>query len=157
MGAFDKFLDILKIDPDGDYDDDYYEEGSGEDNVTFPPAKTDNVAEEEKAARKVAKISNNKNRKGYSNMEVVNVKPTSVEDGRRITDLLLQSKVVFLDLEGIDMNMAQRIIDFVSGASYAIDGTLQPMSRYTFVIAPPAVNVSGDFNENSSGNNQVTF
>ena len=90
-------------------------------------------------------------------MEVVRIEPTSVEDGRKISDLLLQNKVVFLDLEGIDMNLAQRIIDFTSGATYAIDGTLQQMSKYTFVIAPPVVSVSGDFQDALSSNSSVTF
>ena len=90
-------------------------------------------------------------------MDVVRIEPTSVEDGRRITDLLLENKVVFLDLDGIDMNLAQRIIDFTSGATYAIDGTLQQMSKYTFVIAPAAVNVSGDFQDAAMGNTSVTF
>lgn len=156
MGAFDKFFGMLKMD-DEDFEDDIYEEAPSE-KVVFPPTKSDDMVEEDKQKRISPKSNPNKSRRGYSNMEVVNVKPTSVEDGRRITDLLLENKVVFLDLEGIDMNMAQRIIDFVSGASYAIDGTLQPMSRYTFVIAPPAVNVSGDINDGpSNGNNQVAF
>ena len=90
-------------------------------------------------------------------MEVVRIEPKSVEDGRKISDLLLENKVVFLDLEGIDMNLAQRIIDFTSGATYAIDGTLQQMSKYTFVIAPPVVAVSGDFQDALSTNSSVTF
>ena len=72
-------------------------------------------------------------------------------------DGFIQNKVVFLDLEGIDMNLAQRIIDFTSGATYAIDGTLQQMSKYTFVIAPPVVSVSGDFQDALSTNSSVTF
>lgn len=160
MGAFDKFLDILKIDNGEDdyYDSDYYEaEDSSAEKVSFlPVAKNEPSQEEERVVKKPTR-SNTPRKKGMGNMEVVRIEPTSIEDGRKISELLLENKVVFLDLEGIDMNLAQRIIDFVSGASFAIDGTLQQMSKYTFVIAPPAVNVSGDFSEGTTGNTQVIF
>ncbi len=158
MGAFDKFLNYMKID-DGEefYDDDYYDD-EAETVKEKPSVKDDSF--EEKATKKPAKVSpltSRQPRKGNSNMEVVRIEPTSVEDGRKISDLLLENKVVFLDLEGIDMNLAQRIIDFTSGATYAIDGTLQQMSKYTFVIAPPVVSVSGDFQDSFTTNSSVTF
>ncbi len=157
MGAFDKFLNYMKIDSDDDFlDEDYYEEEPAEKKVA--PLE-DNVGEmPKKPVPKAAPISRNQRKGGPAQaMEVVRIEPTSVEDGRKISDLLLQNKVVFLDLEGIDMNLAQRIIDFTSGATYAINGTLQQMSKYTFVIAPPVVSVSGDFQDALSANSSVTF
>ncbi|MCR4989911.1 MAG: cell division protein SepF [Lachnospiraceae bacterium] len=157
MGAFDKFLNYMKI--DDPYDDpDYFEEED-------PGAKAEPVKEEAQAEdrtvrkpqKNVGLSKNGRKQIPGSGMEVVRIEPTSVEDGRKISDLLTQNKVVFLDLEGIDMNLAQRIIDFTSGATYAIDGTLQQMSKYTFVIAPPVVSVSGDFQESMSANSSVTF
>lgn len=156
MGAFDKIVDILRIDPDDDYEEnDIYEE------KPQVAKNSDETVFEEKQIKKPVRSLNqsrgNKKGAGNTNMEVVRIEPTSVEDGRKISDLLLENKVVFLDLEGIDMNLAQRIIDFTSGATYAIDGTLQQMSKYTFVIAPAVVNVSGDFQESVIGNGSVTF
>ena len=161
MGAFDKFLNYMKIDNDDDYyDDDYYDE-ENEGGKKSEPAKEEPTAEERQIKKPVrnAMPSGRAGKKGVpgAGMEVVRIEPTSVEDGRKISDLLLQNKVVFLDLEGIDMNLAQRIIDFTSGATYAIDGTLQQMSKYTFVIAPPVVSVSGDFQDALSTNSSVTF
>lgn len=157
MGAFDKFLNIMKIENDDDFfDDDYYEEENSEKKSA---SAEDTVAEmPKKVVSKPTPISRAPRKGGVNQgMEVVRIEPTSVEDGRKISDLLLQNKVVFLDLEGIDMNLAQRIIDFTSGATYAIDGTLQQMSKYTFVIAPPVVSVSGDFQDALSTNSSVTF
>lgn len=157
MGAFDKFLDFMKIDNDDEYfENDYYEEESSETKAVVK----DNQESEDRVVRKpkVSPINGRGGKKGMpSGMEVVRIEPSSVEDGRKISDLLLENKVVFLDLEGIDMNLAQRIIDFTSGATYAIDGTLQQMSKYTFVIAPPVVAVSGDFQDALSSNSSVTF
>ena len=159
MGAFDKFLNYMKIDNDDDYDD-YYEE-ENDNNKISEVSKEESPAEERQIKKPVRNTTpmGRSSKKGVpgAGMEVVRIEPTSVEDGRKISDLLLQNKVVFLDLEGIDMNLAQRIIDFTSGATYAIDGTLQQMSKYTFVIAPPVVSVSGDFQDALSSNSSVTF
>ena len=42
---------------------------------------------------------------------------------------------------------AQRIIDFTSGACYSINGNLQKISNYIFIVTPAAVELSGDFQE----------
>ena len=80
-----------------------------------------------------------------SSMEVCVIKPTNVEDGREIANTLLEGKAVVLNLEGIDVELAQRIIDFTSGACYAINGNLQKVSNFIFIITPEAVDISGDF------------
>ncbi|MDO4339963.1 MAG: cell division protein SepF [Eubacteriales bacterium] len=79
-----------------------------------------------------------------ANMEVCVIRPTSMEDNREITDTLLDNSTVILNLEGIDVELAQRIIDFCSGACYAIDGTLRKISSYIFVLAPSNVDITGD-------------
>lgn len=161
MGALDKVFEILKMN-DGEadyYDNDYYEEGNDdtEKSSFFANSSKDDTHIEDRSTLRPTR-NNSSKRKGNINMEVVRIEPTSVEDGRKIAQLLLDNRVVFLDLEGIDMNLAQRILDFVSGASFAIDGKLQKMSKYTFVIAPPAVNVSGDFSaEEAKGDSQVIY
>ena len=78
-------------------------------------------------------------------MEVCVIKPTSVEDAREITETLLNNRTVVLNLEGLDLEVAQRIIDFTSGAAFAISGNLQKISNYIFIITPASVDISGDF------------
>lgn len=51
---------------------------------------------------------------------------------------------VILNMEGMDLGLAQRIIDFTSGCCYAIDGNLQKISNYIFIITPASVDISGD-------------
>lgn len=50
----------------------------------------------------------------HSNMEVCVIKPTSVDDAREITETLLDNRTVVLNVEGLDVDIAQRIIDFSS-------------------------------------------
>lgn len=78
-------------------------------------------------------------------MEVCVIKPTSVEDAREITETLLANRTVVLNLEGLDLEIAQRIIDFTSGSCFAVEGNLQKVSNYIFIVTPSTVDISGDF------------
>lgn len=119
-----------------DYEDDYEEE---------PP-----VSKVKKPVQNVTPIRQVKRTPG-NGMEVCVIKPSSVEDSREITDTLLSNRTVVLNLEGLDVDIAQRIIDFASGSTYAIRGNLQKISNCIFIITPACVDVSGDFQELFSG------
>ena len=69
-------------------------------------------------------------KKQYSEagMEVCIIKPTSVNDAREVTDTLLANSTVVLNLEGLDVEIAQRIIDFTSGSCYAVHGNSNSLS-----------------------------
>ena len=75
------------------------------------------------------------------------IKPTSMEDSREICDYLLAGKAVVMNMEGIHMEVAQRIIDFTSGSAFAIDGNLQKISSYIFLVTPANVDISGDMQD----------
>ena len=83
------------------------------------------------------------------------IKPTTVEDAREITETLLANRTVVLNLEGLDVDIAQRIIDFTSGSCFAISGNLQKISHYIFIITPASVDISGDFQDILSGSFDV--
>lgn len=156
MGVMDKFLNYMKLnDEDDDYlDDDYYDD---EDEVVSPKrvvktrtADADEPAEEKPVKKafqpKITPIHQNSTRKVTANgMEVCGIKPTSFEEAREITETLLANRTVILNLEGLDVDVAQRIIDFTSGSCFAISGNLQKISNYVFIITPSSVGVSGDF------------
>lgn len=160
MGALDNFLKYMKLNDEEDggyYDDDYYDD---EDDVaeSAPKKKSsaakdmeaEDAADEKPARKTVPKITPMKSaskRVNAGGMEVCVIKPTSVEDGREITETLLANRTVVLNLEGLDMEIAQRIIDFTSGSCFAISGNLQKISHYIFIITPPSVDISGDFQE----------
>lgn len=163
MGLLDKVLGAMQYSDDGDYDDydddEYYEESSNNRRGGKRGMKSqtlDDDYEEEEAAPAKAKPARSTTRNGRSRMmsngmEVVVIKPTSVDDAREITDTLLENHTVLLNMEGLDVDMAQRIIDFTSGSTYAIDGNLQKISHYIFILTPKSVDVSGDFQEILSG------
>ncbi len=163
MGGMDGFLNLLRLKPpeEDDYYDDYEEE---EEVQEEKPKKSLSVKEKtepqevDKPRKLLSKPSAiTKTRRTSNGMEVCVIKPTSVEDGREITDTLLANQTVVLNLEGLEVGIAQRIIDFTSGSTYAISGNLQKISQYIFIVTPPSVNISGDFPEIMSGNFDVPF
>ena len=88
-------------------------------------------------------------------MKVCVIRPNSIEECREITDTLLSNRTVVLNLEGLDMDIAQRIIDFTSGSCYAMAGNMQKISHYIFIITPSTVDIAGDFQEIISGSIDV--
>lgn len=79
-----------------------------------------------------------------SGMEVSIQKPATFEDSSEICDELLRGKAAIVNLEGIDVDVAQRIIDFVSGACYAMSGNIEKVSSYIFIVTPSGIDISGD-------------
>lgn len=163
MGVMDKFLDALHLNNDEEdyYDEyDYYDEGEIVDNTVRKPrpvaANRDNddfdepVEKVRKQSQKVTPIRAVRKAPG-NGMEVCVIKPSSIEDAREITETLLANRTVVLNLEGLDVEVAQRIIDFASGSTYAINGNLQKISNCIFIITPACVDISGDFQEILSG------
>jgi cell division inhibitor SepF len=151
----DKFLNAMKLndEDDGYYDDDFYDD-EPEPVRKAPAPKEDSSLDEDKAVKKVTpKVTPMRQMKKMSGsgMEVCVIKPTTMEDAREITETLLANRTVVLNLEGLDVDIAQRIIDFTSGSCFAISGNLQKISHYIFIITPASVDISGDFQEIISG------
>lgn len=169
MGVMDKFLNYMKLneDEDGEYEDDYYDE-EDEDDAEPAPRRTSSgrpvsvrMEDEEpqaetvrkpvrnNSASKVTPIRQTSGRKPVtpSGMEVCVIKPSTFEDAREITETLLNNRTVVMNLEGLDVDVAQRILDFTSGSCFAINGNLQKISHYIFIITPASVDVSGDFQD----------
>lgn len=78
-------------------------------------------------------------------LEVCIMKPTSFDDSKDICDMLLSGRAAVVNLEGFDVDLAQRIMDFVSGAVYSLNGKLHQISNYIFIISPDNVDISGDY------------
>lgn len=141
MGALDKLLDVFHMaDDDDEYGDPYEAEKPKADKKPEPS--------------KVARLSDSvkpmapKSRRTFSAMEVCTIKPTGFEDSREIMDTLMSGRPVILNVEGLNVDVAQRIIDICCGATYSIRGNLQKVSNYIFILTPESVDVSGDLQIN---------
>ena len=164
MSITDKFLSFMKLNDEDDYDD-YDEEDEYEAPKRQPKASKrydDDIDDysKETVSRTAPRPKQVKPKvvpmRSKNGMEVCVIKLATIEDGREITNTLVSGRAVVLNLEGIHVELAQRIIDFTSGSCFAIDGNMQKVSNYIFIATPPSVEISGDFQEILNGNANVT-
>ena len=170
MSLIDKFLDVMRLNEDDD-DDDYefanddYLDDDEDYNIPKKKApryekkvepkngskererKPEKERETVKPTTRITPIgrSQRKQETGNTSMEVCVIKPTAIEDELEITETLLKGRTVIVNMEGLNVEIAQRIIDFTSGSCFAIGGNVQKISHYIFIITPATVDVSGDF------------
>lgn len=79
--------------------------------------------------------------------KVVIMQPEAFDDAQDICDHLKNKKPVVVNLEDVEKDVAQRIVDFLSGAVYGLDGSIQKVANGIFLIAPNNVDIMGDFKE----------
>lgn len=79
--------------------------------------------------------------------KVVIMQPEEFDDAQDICDHLKNKKPIVINLENLEKEGAQRIIDFLSGSVYALDGSIQKVSAGIFLIAPNNVDIMGDFKD----------
>jgi len=86
---------------------------------------------------------------GASALELKICKPQSFTEVGTIADHLLNRCTVVLNLETTSKETARRIVDFLNGVAYSIDGQIKPVANNTFVLTPKTVSVTGEEPENS--------
>ncbi len=166
---FKSILDSLKLTEDDDYDDDYedereYKRAEKVEKKTvrqayqpayeteIPSQVVNNVLNE---ARKDKQIKTERSSQGKvvpirtspKGFEVCIMKPATFEDSQEICDMLLSGRAAVINLEGLDVDLAQRIMDFISGSVYSLNGKLHQISSFIFIISPESVDISGDYSD----------
>lgn len=86
-----------------------------------------------------------------NNYSVCVIRPKSMEDALQIAQMLLAHCTVILNLEGLDLDVSQRVFDFASGACCASRGQLDKISNYIFVLTPHDVDITGEFQKILTG------
>ena len=77
-------------------------------------------------------------------VQLILVRPESFNDAPTIAANMRNKKAVVLNLEGVEKNLARRVVDFLSGCAYALDGTVKKVSQATYVFCPYNMEVLGD-------------
>lgn len=166
MGVLDKFMNIMRLDYDEEDDDSFFDQDYDDDydkgkkknffkkDKDYDDFDDDEDYRSEKKSRTTRSTSSSNKvtpmrptARKSTGMEVCVIKPTAVDDAREITETLLSGRTVILNFEGLDLEIAQRIIDFTSGATFSIDGNLQKISNYIFLVTPTNVDISGDLQD----------
>jgi len=82
-----------------------------------------------------------------SSSKVVLCEPRTFEEAQQIADNIVNKRAVVVNLQRVERNEAKRIIDFLSGTVYAVNGIIQRLGSQTFLCAPDNVDVSGSISE----------
>ena len=94
-----------------------------------------------------SKLVSFNNRSQGGSQQVFVIKPDEFDDAQMIIDHLKGGQAIVINMEGMELSTAQRIIDFIAGACYSLDGSLQAISGNIFIAAPADIYVSGDLRE----------
>ena len=78
----------------------------------------------------------------YKSGEVTVIEPRSFSESAQIVKKLIDKKTVILHLDLLDKEQSQRTIDFICGASHALNGTAQKISDMVFIFTPSNVSLS---------------
>ena len=76
--------------------------------------------------------------------EVVLFRPTSFNDTTKAADALRNRKAVVLNLENVDKAMSRRVVDFLSGCVYSIEGSVKKVAQSAYIFCPHNMDVVGD-------------
>lgn len=75
---------------------------------------------------------------------VVLFRPIGFSDAVKAADELRERKAVIVNLENLDKTIARRVVDFLSGCSYALDGSVKKIAAGTYLFCPHNMDVAGD-------------
>lgn len=163
MGLMDEIRKLTHpySDQEDDYDDydeeedDFYED---EEPAAVPerPAPRRNPFGKSSAPAETAPAPKNAGRvvnlNSNAQLQVVLVKPDRFDQVSDIADHLRDKKAVVLNLESTNKDVARRLVDFLSGVAYALDGKIKKVAISTYLITPYNVNVMGDLVEELEAN-----
>ena len=77
-----------------------------------------------------------------SQFKMVVIEPNGFEECPKLVDSLKAKKPVIINLENLETDIARKIFDFLSGATYALNGNVQKVTNNIFVFAPENVDVT---------------
>lgn len=129
MGFKNKFRSLFNVDDTYEYVDEHEEELSPEER---------SVDQEN-----VVKLTSMK----QTTSKVVLCEPKSYDEAQNIADNIVNRRSVVINLEQVHHDQAKRIVDFLSGTVYAVEGDIQKLGSQTFLCTPDNVEVSGSIRE----------
>jgi cell division inhibitor SepF len=171
MGLFDKFIGMMggdEYDDEEDMLDEPVAEGLKSDNHPLASNKSgsgkNSINAKDSQLLDTSTLSGFRNRKNQPSasptataagspvlsihtqkqVRVVVVEPKSFDESQNIAEHLKSHRTVVLNLEKTDSVLAQRIVDFVSGTTYALNGNMQKVGKAIFLFVPNNVDISGD-------------
>lgn len=157
MGFFDELKKLTR--PYDDDDDDFIDESAAAPPQAEPPRRVNPFsagyaaepaapagqagARQPRQTREGRVVSINGGA-GHQQTKLVLVKPERFDVAAEIADHVRAGHSIIMNLETTPKDISRRLIDFLSGVTYALDGKIQPAAANTYVIVPKNADISGD-------------
>ena len=168
-----KFVDKIKDFIAGPYDDEYeddYDEYEEDEIEEYRPHTRERreVSQRESRESSVDYSAARSSRRSQTQPQVVDfkstqntqqvviMKPECYEDAQGICDNIKAKRPVVVNLERVEYPVAQRIMDFLSGTCYSLDGSIQRVSSNIFIAAPDSIEVTGDLKNEIMSENTIS-
>ena len=132
MSTMNKMLKWIGIsEDDEDEQEEFFTENEEQDDPIIPNGKRGKVV----------------NIHTTTQLKVVVIQLQDFDDAKDIADHLKSKKPVVINLEKLDKDVSRRVVDFLSGVVYGVDGNIQKVANGIFLIAPYNVGIMGDFKD----------
>ena len=170
MGLMDKIKDIVGIELEDEDEEEVVEEKKERPSREAREVKdVRDVREERKAAAErkpaaprmetVARTEVTRQTMGgnkyTSQFKMVVIEPNGFEECPKLVDSLKAKKPVIINLENLETDIARKIFDFLSGATYALNGNVQKVANNIFIFAPENVDVAYNMNQKAKDNENL--
>ncbi|MBR1442365.1 MAG: cell division protein SepF [Firmicutes bacterium] len=131
---------------DRDRNNRYYDEDD-DDEVNETKFRSSKVTSIDKHPSRISTYQSAKVMSINTKMEVVISNPKTLEEASSVCEDLMAKKTTVVNLENVERDMAQRISDFLSGACYALNGSIKLISERIFIIGPVNVDITNEFKD----------
>ncbi len=162
-----KFMDMMGI---NNHDDDGYDEteqyeaevNDAEESYELPTSKARRSFSDIEASNPYSSKNNMQTKvipmnTAVSSSKMVITQPTCYDDVQEIGEYLKEKKSIIINLENVGKEDARRILDFLSGAAFMIEGSIQKVSNLIYLMAPRNVEIQNDVERNQYKQQKSSF
>jgi cell division inhibitor SepF len=111
---------------------------------SYASSRMENKEVKDNKESRVLQMQNKNINPGTSQFKMVVIEPKSFDECPKLVDNLKAKKPVIINLEKIESDSARKIFDFLSGATYALNGNVQKVANNIFIFAPENVDVTAN-------------
>lgn len=105
------------------------------------------------------KMQNNKvvNIHTATSAKIMIIKPANYDEAIEICDNLKNRKIIVMNMTSLEAKVAQRLLDFMAGASYALSGSLEEIEKWVYILSPSNVEISNELRDELSSKGLINW
>ena len=113
----------------------------------YLPSRNDSKDGKDLKDNRVLPLQNKSINPNTSQFKMVVIEPKGFDESPKLVDNLKSKKPVIINLEKVESDTARKIFDFLSGATYALNGNVQKIANNIFIFAPENVDVTANIDQ----------